>query len=149
MVHSMSIGRSQIPPKYYPVDGTAYDVFDGPEELRRIIHRQVTNWTMNTKVIVVGGGPVGLVAAHALHLAGIDFVLLERRASITDNTGASVVLGPPSLRILSQFGLREELEDAGAELGHAKSFTRDGYKFRDSTQIRLLKEWLVMTPRNV
>ena len=99
----------------------------------------------NCKVIVVGGGPVGLVAAHALHLAGIDFVLLEKRDHIADDTGASVVLGPASLRILSQFGLREELEDAGAELGHAKSFTREGYKFRDSTQIRLLKEWFVIS----
>lgn len=99
---------------------------------------------MDSKVIVVGGGPVGLVAAHALYLAGIDFVLLEKRDSVTDNTGASVVLAPPSLRILSQFGLREKLEAAGAELQHAMSFTRDGYKFRDSTQVKLLKEWFVV-----
>lgn len=98
---------------------------------------------MPFKVIIVGGGPSGLVAAHGLHLAGIDFVLLERRNSIIDHSGASVVLAPASMRILSQFGLREKLEAAGAELGHVKSFTREGYKFRDSTQVRLLKEWFV------
>ncbi|KAI8631472.1 hypothetical protein F5Y19DRAFT_463222 [Xylariaceae sp. FL1651] len=97
---------------------------------------------MGFKVIIVGGGPVGLVAAHALHLAGIDFVVLERRVSVVDPSGASVVLSPPSMRILSQFGLREKLEEAGAELAHVKSFTRDGYKFRDSTQVTLLKECL-------
>ncbi|KAI0146864.1 hypothetical protein GGR57DRAFT_516698 [Xylariaceae sp. FL1272] len=94
---------------------------------------------MGFKVIVVGGGPVGLVAAHALHLAGIDFVLLERRDHVVDPSGASVVLSPPSMRILSQFGIQQEIEDAGAELGHVKSFTRHGYKFKDSTQVSLLK----------
>ncbi|KAI1261788.1 hypothetical protein F5Y18DRAFT_440175 [Xylariaceae sp. FL1019] len=97
---------------------------------------------MGFKVIVVGGGPVGLVAAHALHLAGIDFVLLERREHVVDPSGASVVLSPPSMRILSQFGIQQEIEDAGAELEHVKSFTRQGYKFKDSTQVRLLKECL-------
>nr|A0A1B4XBH7.1 RecName: Full=FAD-dependent monooxygenase sdnN; AltName: Full=Sordarin/hypoxysordarin biosynthesis cluster protein N; Flags: Precursor [Sordaria araneosa]BAV32158.1 FAD dependent oxidoreductase [Sordaria araneosa] len=79
------------------------------------------------KVIIVGGGPAGLVAAHALHQAGIDFVVLERRGSVVDPSGASVVLNPPAMRILSQFGLREQLEDAGAELNHVKSFTNAGY----------------------
>ncbi|KUL83808.1 hypothetical protein ZTR_06654 [Talaromyces verruculosus] len=97
---------------------------------------------MTFKVIVVGGGPTGLVAAHCLYLAGIDFEVLERRDTIVDLSGASVVLAPASLRILSQFGIREKVEAAGAELDHVKSFTRDGYKFRDSTQIRLLKECL-------
>ena len=96
---------------------------------------------MGFRVIIVGGGPVGLVAAHGLHQAGIDFVLLEKRTEIVDNSGASIVLTPPTMRILSQFGLREKLEEAGAELNHVKSFTREGYKFKDSTQIRLLKEW--------
>lgn len=98
---------------------------------------------MTFKVIIVGGGPTGLVAAHSLYLAGIDFVVLERRDTAVDLSGASVVLAPPSLRILSQFGIRDKLEAAGAELDHVKSFTRDGYKFRDSTQVRLLKEWFV------
>src|SRR3954452_14484967 len=38
----------------------------------------------DTTVAIVGAGPAGLVAAHLLHRAGIDFVLLERhpRASM-------------------------------------------------------------------
>lgn len=37
------------------------------------------------KVIVVGGGPSGLIAAHALYLAGIDFVVLERRENVIED----------------------------------------------------------------
>ncbi|KAM7200699.1 FAD-dependent monooxygenase sdnN [Naviculisporaceae sp. PSN 640] len=94
------------------------------------------------KIVIVGGGPAGLVAAHALHHAGIDFVVLERRQSVVDPSGASVVLSPPAMRVLSQFGLREQLEEAGVELSHYKSFTSQGYKFRDTTAIQLLKECL-------
>lgn len=61
------------------------------------------------KVIIVGGGPVGLTAAHALSLAGIDFLILERRDSIVLEEGASLVLGPNSLRVMHQFGLLDTL----------------------------------------
>ena len=37
---------------------------------------------MNPPVLVVGGGLAGLVAAHRLHQAGIDFVLLEARTRL-------------------------------------------------------------------
>ncbi|KAJ5755732.1 FAD binding domain-containing protein [Penicillium manginii] len=42
------------------------------------------------KVIVVGGGPVGLTAAHALHHAGIDFVVLEARDSVVLDQGGQL-----------------------------------------------------------
>jgi 2-polyprenyl-6-methoxyphenol hydroxylase-like FAD-dependent oxidoreductase len=50
-----------------------------------------------TKAIVVGGGPVGLVAAHALTHAGLDFVLLESRPNIVIDAGSNLVLLPMSL----------------------------------------------------
>ena len=37
---------------------------------------------MNPPVLVVGGGLAGLVAAHHLRQAGIDFVLLEARTRL-------------------------------------------------------------------
>ncbi|CAJ0548453.1 Ff.00g020660.m01.CDS01 [Fusarium sp. VM40] len=42
-------------------------------------------------VIIVGGGPVGLLTAHALHQAGIDFVVLEQRSDIFEDAGASLI----------------------------------------------------------
>ena len=52
----------------------------------------------NFKVIIVGGGPVGLIAAHVLLRAGIDFVLLESRPDICVNLGANLVLLPSGQR---------------------------------------------------
>ncbi|KAF4996344.1 hypothetical protein FDECE_12488 [Fusarium decemcellulare] len=92
------------------------------------------------KVILVGGGPSGLTAAHALHLAGIDFVLLERRENIVEDVGASLVLGPPSLRIMHQFGILDELFAIGREVEIAKSFDLQGRQFKNSTKVQLLRQ---------
>ena len=35
---------------------------------------------MRTQVVIVGGGPAGLLLSQLLHTAGIDSVVLERRA---------------------------------------------------------------------
>lgn len=99
--------------------------------------------TKSFKVVVVGGGPAGLAAAHSLHLAGIDFIVLERRASVVDDVGASLVLGPPSMRVMHQFGLLGQLKAVGAELLHTKSLTKDGWVFKDTDTIKIIKEWYV------
>lgn len=95
----------------------------------------------NFKVIVVGGGPVGLMAAHALSSAGIDFVVLERRDNVVLEMGANLVLGPNSLRVMHQLGLLPRLQAIGSEFKHQKVFTMDGTKMKDTTAtLRLFKE---------
>lgn len=96
--------------------------------------------TGNFKVIIVGGGPVGLTTAHSLLLAGIDFVVLERRDSVIVDVGASLVLGPPSLRVMHQLGLLDTLLAVGGELKHNKAFTLDGAEFKDSTAIQCMRK---------
>ncbi|PQK15807.1 hypothetical protein BB8028_0006g01290 [Beauveria bassiana] len=61
------------------------------------------------RAIVVGAGPVGLIIAHALSAAGIDFICLEQRGRLLDDLGASLVLHPPTLRVLNQLGLYDDL----------------------------------------
>jgi 2-polyprenyl-6-methoxyphenol hydroxylase-like FAD-dependent oxidoreductase len=93
------------------------------------------------RVIIVGGGPVGLTSAHALFLAEIDFIILERRDSIILDQGASLVLGPNSLRVMHQLGLLDTLLGIGSEFKHQKIFTVDGHKFKDNTAtLRLFKK---------
>ncbi|KAJ5962139.1 hypothetical protein N7501_007080 [Penicillium viridicatum] len=87
------------------------------------------------KVIVVGGGPVGLTAAHALHHAGIDFIILESRSSAVLDQGASLVLTSPSLRIMHQLGILEALLKIGGELQRTQSMTRDGHQFVSSQAV--------------
>lgn len=81
------------------------------------------------RVIIVGGGPIGLIAAHALHAAGIDFVLLERRENVVEDIGASIIVWPHTLRVLHQLGILQKALDIGDELVHHLTFTADGHAF--------------------
>lgn len=92
------------------------------------------------KVIIVGGGPVGLAAAHALHLAGIEFVVLESRPAIVEDKGASLIVHPHTLQVLHQFGVLEDLLLRGAELHHHLSFTAEGHVFSEGTRYTRIRE---------
>lgn len=67
------------------------------------------------RAVIVGGGPVGLTAAHSFALAGIDLIVLEARDTCTPDAGSSLVLNPASLRIFHQFGLEDQARKASAE----------------------------------
>lgn len=78
------------------------------------------------KAIVVGGGPVGLTAAHALTHAGIDFVVLESRPEIVIDAGSNLVLLPMALRPLYQLGLEKALKSVTSELTTMQRFDYEG-----------------------
>jgi 3-(3-hydroxy-phenyl)propionate hydroxylase len=63
-------------------------------------------------VIVVGAGPVGVVAAYRLVLAGIQVTLLEANADIKEDMRAST-LHPPSLEMLETLNVFETLDAQG------------------------------------
>ncbi len=84
------------------------------------------------KAIIVGGGPVGLVAAHAFARAGIDFVLLEKGASVYPDLGASLALWPMTLRVLDQLGILERLRPIMTRLEHFHISTDDGEMFNET-----------------
>ncbi|RMJ09247.1 hypothetical protein CDV36_011123 [Fusarium kuroshium] len=94
----------------------------------------------NFKVIVVGGGPVGLVAAHVLYKAGIDFIVLERRQNVVLDLGAALVLAPHNMRVMHQLGLYEKLVEIGEELLNTKGFLLNGHQFKTSSELQLLKQ---------
>ncbi len=91
------------------------------------------------KVIIVGGGPIGLLSALALRSAGIDFVILEKRQNIVADVGAGIALNPATLRIFHQLGLLEKLLSLGCELRERSTFTLRGHLF-DSGAFTYMKK---------
>ncbi|KAE8154439.1 hypothetical protein BDV25DRAFT_172091 [Aspergillus avenaceus] len=61
------------------------------------------------KVLIAGGSIAGLALAIMLEKNNIDFLVLEARADIAPQVGASIALQANGLRILDQLGLYEEI----------------------------------------
>lgn len=62
------------------------------------------------RVIIVGGGLVGLTAAHIFSKAEIDFVILEKHESVTSTFGTTLAVWPQMFRIFDQLGLLQSLQ---------------------------------------
>lgn len=65
----------------------------------------------------------------------MEFTVLERSRQIALDVGASLVLGPASLRVFHQLGLLDQLQDLYAEISHKKCFTPDGHQWKDNVDI--------------
>jgi len=70
-------------------------------------------------VLIVGAGPVGLLLAATLGARGIRTLVAEERSSPPVQSMA-IGITPPSLRIMSRFGLDEELIRQGVRIDTAK-----------------------------
>ncbi|KAK0615250.1 hypothetical protein B0T17DRAFT_610203 [Bombardia bombarda] len=80
----------------------------------------------NFKVIIVGGGPVGLIAGHCLASAGIDFEILERRPTLDHNWGASTVVWAHNARVLDQLGLLDHAMKIYSPIRYKRNIRADG-----------------------
>ncbi|PYH98720.1 putative monooxygenase [Aspergillus ellipticus CBS 707.79] len=60
------------------------------------------------RVVIVGGSIAGLTLAHCLLRSGIDFVVLEARADVAPQEGASIGIMPNGSRILEQMGMLDD-----------------------------------------
>lgn len=65
---------------------------------------------MAFKVIIIGGGPVGLFLANALQASGIDYLLFEKRDTVPPATAFGIFLWPQVTRMMHQLGLFESLQ---------------------------------------
>ncbi|TLS25859.1 hypothetical protein PpBr36_07250 [Pyricularia pennisetigena] len=91
------------------------------------------------RVIIVGGGPGGLLMAHMLSRAGIDWTLLERREDGgLVQPGTALALWPQAARVLDQLGLLEEAEKLYIPLVGKINFTKDGTVVGTSNMIERL-----------
>ncbi|KAI0142674.1 hypothetical protein GGR57DRAFT_495659 [Xylariaceae sp. FL1272] len=81
---------------------------------------------MPFRAIVIGGGPVGLVAAHCFAKAGLDFIILERQPTIVADLGASIVIGPATMRVFAQLGILDDFFALSYGLKDYNTSTLDG-----------------------
>jgi choline dehydrogenase-like flavoprotein len=99
--------------------------------------------TTNFKVIIVGGSIAGLTLAHCLaKLPNIDFVVLEKRAEIAPQEGASVGILPHGGRILDQLGLFEEILRHVEPLTTAHVSYPDGFRHTNRSPTVLLERYV-------
>jgi 2-polyprenyl-6-methoxyphenol hydroxylase-like FAD-dependent oxidoreductase len=79
----------------------------------------------STEVLIVGGGPVGLLTAVALAQSGIDVTVVEAEAELNDSPRAAVYFSV-GLVALRELGLLEDLESQSLRVNrfgfHAPAF---------------------------
>ena len=92
------------------------------------------------RVVIVGAGPVALVAALALSKAGIDFVVLERRDALDLDAGASMAMWPHNVRLLDQLGLLEIAHKTYMPVKHKRNLRRDGTELGRNTMFERARE---------
>lgn len=61
------------------------------------------------RVVVVGAGIVGLSLSHALQLANIDHVVLEKYHEVKSVKGAALIIWPNIERVFDQFGFLSKI----------------------------------------
>jgi 2-polyprenyl-6-methoxyphenol hydroxylase-like FAD-dependent oxidoreductase len=97
------------------------------------------------RVIIVGGGPTGLAAAHCLHAAGIDYVVLERRPKIVQPYGAALGLWPQGVRLLHQLHLVEAARKISSPMHLSYHMNPQGKELRKSPLFDVFQERFVFS----
>ena len=72
---------------------------------------------IETDVLIVGGGPVGLAMAHELRYQGIDCILVEESDGVVTDPKVSTV-GPRSMEFCRRWGIAQQIRDAGWPKDH-------------------------------
>ncbi|KAL8722761.1 MAG: hypothetical protein Q9225_000822 [Loekoesia sp. 1 TL-2023] len=93
------------------------------------------------RVIIVGGSIAGLVLAHCLEKAGIDYVVLEQHHEIAPQIGASVGIMPNGARILDQLSLLDAVEREIEPLVMNHICYPDGFDFSSAFPTLLAKKF--------
>jgi 2-polyprenyl-6-methoxyphenol hydroxylase-like FAD-dependent oxidoreductase len=77
----------------------------------------MNNNIIETDVLIVGGGPVGLAMALELRYQGIDCILVEESDGVITHPKVGTV-GPRSMELCRRWGIAQQLRDAGWPYDH-------------------------------
>ncbi|PMB50423.1 FAD-binding monooxygenase [Fischerella thermalis CCMEE 5201] len=77
----------------------------------------MNNTTIETDVLIVGGGPVGLGMALELRYQGIDCILVEESDGVITHPKVGTV-GPRSMELCRRWGIAQQVRDAGWPYDH-------------------------------
>ena len=92
----------------------------------------MANSNSNTRVVIVGAGPVGMVCALALNRRGVPVTVFEQEpAPVEDQRAAS--LHPTTLEMLDALGVTEENLPLG--------LVSTGYRFHDRVSHSVVAEF--------
>ncbi|KAK0662145.1 hypothetical protein QBC41DRAFT_235292 [Cercophora samala] len=68
------------------------------------------------RILIAGGGVAGLTLANALEQANVPYLLLERRAELAPQVGASIGIFSSGARILDQLGAWRRIEETAERI---------------------------------
>lgn len=94
------------------------------------------------RVIIVGGSVTGLTLAHSLHRIGVDYIILEKRAKVVVQEGASIGILPNGARVLDQLGLYNTIEQSAAPPESSHIHFPDGFHFISSYPKRMFERFM-------
>lgn len=91
------------------------------------------------RVVIVGGSIAGLVLAHCLHHAGIDYLVLEARDRVDPQVGASIGIFSNGARILDQLGVYKSIEQLTESPVWYNMLTGEGTLVQKVDSLRLIE----------
>jgi p-hydroxybenzoate 3-monooxygenase len=81
----------------------------------------------DTKVAIIGAGPAGMLLSQLLHVAGIDFVILERKSrDYVEGRVRAGVLEDTTVKLLERAGVADRMHREGLPHGGFALASEDG-----------------------